>query len=55
MGLDGTTYRVCVTRGWNSIDLRWWGSAPTQWESLAPLLQRIVDLAGPRAASVIVE
>ena len=55
MGLDGTTYRLAIGRGWNEIVLRWWGRVPSQWQPIVPVLRRLVGLAGPRAADVQVE
>jgi len=55
MGLDGTTYRVAMNRGWNKLVVQWWGHVPTQWVQMVPFLRRVVALAGSRAAGVQVE
>jgi len=55
IGLDGTTYRMTFTNGWNRLVLEWWGHIPAQWAVILPICQRMVVLAGPRAAGVEVQ
>ncbi|MGH9893041.1 MAG: hypothetical protein ACREA0_13825 [bacterium] len=52
IGLDGTTYSLTITRGFNQVSLSWWGSPPGAWKSMGPLLERLVSLAGPRATGI---
>jgi len=51
-GLDGTTYGLSVTSGSKEWSVRWWESLPDGWKLLAPLLNRLLSLAGPRAAGI---
>ena len=39
-GCDGTTYRLRISRGSLSMDLKWWeGSFPEGWEDIRPLVE----------------
>lgn len=51
-GLDGTGYTLSVTGGFNEWSVSWWQSLPDGWKPLAPLLNRLLSLAGPRAAGI---
>ena len=52
MGCDGTNYRLIVHRGFNQVELTWWSVPPTQWAPLIPVVQRLIDCAGPGAEGV---
>ena len=41
MGLDGTTYRLAFTCGFNAITYQWWGDLPAGWDDLAPLISEL--------------
>jgi hypothetical protein len=52
LGCDGTNYRLIIDRGFNRVEFTWWSVPPTQWAPLFPVVQRLIDCAGPSADGV---
>jgi hypothetical protein len=44
-GLDGTTWRLGITHGWNTVELAWWPDLPRAWEGLRLLIEFLSSLA----------
>jgi hypothetical protein len=45
LGLDGVTHTLSVTKGLNTVTVKWWGQLPEDWGSLSPALARLEELA----------
>ena len=43
MGLDGTTYTICIKNGFNSVTYSWWEECPPEWEKLGKLADKLID------------
>lgn len=41
MGLDGATWTLVISRGFNSVRLSWWGDLPDGWGALGRFLSQV--------------
>lgn len=41
MGLDGTSWTLVITRGFNTVTLTWWGKLPREWGALGHFLAQV--------------
>ena len=46
-GLDGTTFELAITAGWNRIEFHWWVRLPRGWRPIGEIAQELVTLAEP--------
>ena len=44
-GIDGTSFTVEVTSGFNTALYRWWGKTPVGWEPLDKILLEVVRIS----------
>lgn len=43
-GLDGVTYELVLSAGFNCSTLRWWGSLPPEWVALHSTINKLDQL-----------
>lgn len=44
-GLDGTTWRLSISHGYNTVEAEWWSDLPRAWERLRPVADFLTALA----------
>ncbi len=45
MGVDGTTYSLEVSTGYNSVSYTWWGTIPDEYEPFKELIKSLLSWA----------
>jgi hypothetical protein len=45
LGVDGTTYMLSLSAGFNSVCYKWWGKLPDEWADLNPAASSLMKLA----------
>jgi hypothetical protein len=48
IGLDGTTYELNISNGFNSIVYHWWEELPASWEDLGKFTAKLIEYARDR-------
>ncbi len=43
IGLDGTTYKITFSNGFNLASYTWWGECPKEWNELGNLANRLIS------------
>jgi hypothetical protein len=44
MGLDGETYTLRISNGFNQVTFAWWSECPRGWKEIGALADRMIDL-----------
>jgi hypothetical protein len=43
MGLDGTTYSIAISNGFNRSEYTWWEECPKEWQMLGKFAENLLQ------------